>query len=306
MRFGLFFLAEYTHMATGAAIFAVMFLGGWHLSPFPGIFEVPGLTAADTGLLAALFKFAVLFGKVVLLIWLMMLIRWTLPRLRFDQVMQVGWQAVIPASMLLVLMNATIVYLGRTSLPEQLIANILLGLAMFATVRLLPKSTKNKRIRLAGSRFSPLDGQLYSCGLVVWQSNGARQGAFHRVRYTGKPVVMPRDLHVHKSDIEITFTDALDPASVRDLQNWSVERWNYQWTEKYGSPEFKLSDPQAKGHDPVDVTAATLSADGRTIRLTLASVVPAMQQRIRYALKSASGQPVESEILHTIHRVPGR
>ncbi len=156
------------------------------------------------------------------------------------------------------------------------------------------------------SRFSPLDGQLYSCGLVVWQSNGARQGAFHRVRYTGKPVVMPRDLHVHQSDIEITFTDALDPASVRDLQNWSVERWNYQWTEKYGSPEFKLSDPQAKGHDPVDVTAATLSADGRTIRLTLASVVPAMQQRIRYALKSASGQAVESEILHTVHRVPGR
>jgi len=156
------------------------------------------------------------------------------------------------------------------------------------------------------SRFSPLDGQLYSCGLVVWQSNGARQGAFHRVRYTGKPVVLPRDLHVHQSDIEIAFTDALDPASVRDLQNWSVERWNYQWTEKYGSPEFKLSDPQAKGHDPVDVTAATLSADGRTIRLTLASVVPAMQQRIRYALKSASGQPVESEILHTIHRVPGK
>lgn len=164
MRFGLFFLAEYTHMATGAAIFAVMFLGGWHLSPFPGVFEIPGLRAEDTGILAALLKFGVLFGKVVLLIWLMMLIRWTLPRLRFDQVMQVGWQAVIPASMLLVLMNATIVYLGRTSLIEQLIANVLLGAAMFATVRMLPKSTKNKRIRLAGSRFSPLEGEVAVAG----------------------------------------------------------------------------------------------------------------------------------------------
>ena len=154
------------------------------------------------------------------------------------------------------------------------------------------------------SRFSPLDGQLYTCGLVIWQSNGARQGAFHRVRYTGKPVTMPRDLHVRKTGVELTFTDALDPATVRDLQNWSVDRWNYQWTEKYGSPEFRISEPSAKGHDSVDVTAAELSPDGKTVRLTLASTIPAMQQRIRYALKSATGQPVESEILQTIHRVP--
>lgn len=156
------------------------------------------------------------------------------------------------------------------------------------------------------SRFSPLDGQLYTCGLVIWQSNGARQGAFHRVRYTGKPVDMPRDLHVRPTGVEITFTSPLDPASVRDLQNWTVERWNYKWTEKYGSPEFKLSDPEAKGHDPVDVKSAELAPDGRTVRLQLASMVPAMQQRIRFALKSASGSPVESEILHTIHKVPAK
>jgi hypothetical protein len=156
------------------------------------------------------------------------------------------------------------------------------------------------------SRFSPLDGQLYTCGLVIWQSNGARQGAFHRVRYTGKPVQMPRDLRVRKTGVEITFTDALDREAVADLQNWSVERWNYNWTEKYGSPEFRLSEPEAKGHDSVDVTGAELDADGRTVRLRLASVVPAMQQRIRFALKSAGGAPVESEILHTIHRVPER
>jgi phosphatidylserine/phosphatidylglycerophosphate/cardiolipin synthase-like enzyme len=124
------------------------------------------------------------------------------------------------------------------------------------------------------------------------------------VRYTGKPVVMPRDLHVRKTGVEITFTDKLDPATVADLQNWSVERWNYQWTEKYGSPEFRLSDPAAKGHDTVDVTGAELAKDGKTVRLTLASTVPAMQQRIRFALKSTTGQPVESEILQTIHRVP--
>jgi hypothetical protein len=56
------------------------------------------------------------------------------------------------------------VYLGRTSVIEQLVANVLLGAAMFATVRLLPKSTKNKRIRLAGSRFSPLEGEVAVAG----------------------------------------------------------------------------------------------------------------------------------------------
>lgn len=153
------------------------------------------------------------------------------------------------------------------------------------------------------SRFSPLDGQLYTCGLVIWQSNGAKQGAFHRVRYTGKPVIMPRDLHVRADGVQITFTAPLDPTSVRDLQNWSAERWNYQWTQKYGSPEFKLSEPETKGHDPVDITAAELSADGRSVVLRM-NTVPAMQQRIRFALRSSTGQPVESEILHTIHRVP--
>jgi hypothetical protein len=153
-------------------------------------------------------------------------------------------------------------------------------------------------------RFSPLDGQLYTCGLVVWQSNGARQGAFHRVRYTGKPVTLPRDLRVKKNGVEITFTRPLDKGSVADLQNWSVERWNYQWTENYGSPEFSVADPSKKAHDAVDVKSARLSADGRTVFLNLSVVEPVMQQKIKFSVQAEDGTRVEQEIYHTINKVP--
>ncbi len=152
-------------------------------------------------------------------------------------------------------------------------------------------------------RFSPGDGQLYLCGLVIWQSNGAQKGAMHRVRYTGKPVASLRDLAVKADGVELGFTTALDRASVEDTANWSVERWNYKWTEKYGSPEFSVKDPDRKGHDTMTVKSVRLLPGGR-VRVELPEIAPVMQQRLKFALKTAEGQPLEQEVWHTIHRVP--
>ena len=153
-------------------------------------------------------------------------------------------------------------------------------------------------------RFSPRDGQLYTCGLVVWQSNGAKQGAFHRVRYTGKTVDMVRDLRVKADGVELTFTRPLDRASVADLQNYGVDRWNYDWAEHYGSPEFSVKNPKQKGRDRVEVRSAKLSADGKTLSLGLEDVIPVMQQRVKLNLKAADGAEVQQEVWHTIHKVP--
>ncbi|MBL9172752.1 MAG: hypothetical protein JNL10_04390 [Verrucomicrobiales bacterium] len=153
-------------------------------------------------------------------------------------------------------------------------------------------------------RFSPKDGQLYTCGLVVWQSNGAKQGAFHRVRYTGKPVTMVRDLHVKTNGVVLTFTRPLDKATVSDLENYAVDRWNYDWAEHYGSPEFSVKEPTRKGHDPVAVKSARLSPDGKTLSLELEDVIPVMQQRVKLRLKGADGADVSQEVWHTIHKVP--
>ena len=154
MRFGLFFLAEYTHMAVAAAMFAVLFLGGWTLLPFASI---PLLRPEDVSIFAVLAKFAVLFTKMLGLIVFMMVVRWTLPRLRFDQVMQVAWQGMIPLSLVLVIMNSVMVFYGLTqSVMAMLLANVVLAAVVMAVIPMLPRSTVNRKIRLAGSRFSPL------------------------------------------------------------------------------------------------------------------------------------------------------
>jgi NADH-quinone oxidoreductase subunit H len=80
-------------MITGCAFLAVLFLGGWHL-PW-----LPWLQAESTGILAMLAKIVVLFAKVCLFMFLFMLVRWTLPRFRFDQLMRMAWKGLVPASL---------------------------------------------------------------------------------------------------------------------------------------------------------------------------------------------------------------
>ncbi len=153
MKFALFFLAEYAHMITNSAIFAVLFLGGFSLLPFV---DLPLLRPEDTTLLAVLAKFGVMFVKVCLLIGFMMLVRWTLPRLRFDQVMSAAWQGVIPVALAVVLLNSVLIYTGSTEWYVQLAANAALALVLVAIQPLVPKP-RNKKLRMAGSRYSPLE-----------------------------------------------------------------------------------------------------------------------------------------------------
>ena len=152
-------------------------------------------------------------------------------------------------------------------------------------------------------RFHPKDGQLYVTGLNVWQSDAAKFGCFSRVRYTGAAVTMPVELHALKDGVALQFTNALDAASATDVQNYDITRWNYQWTGAYGSPDFKVSDG-TKGKDTVPVEKATLSADKKTLTLTLADMQPAMTMRLKFKIQSTDGKPVEQEIHSTIHRVP--
>jgi NADH-quinone oxidoreductase subunit H len=159
MRFALFFLAEYSHLITGAAFFALFFLGGYHL-PGPGIGH---LTDPDTTtFLAVIAKFTVLFTKACLLVVLAMVIRWSLPRMRYDQIMQLGWQSLIPMGMVLLVVISFMVYKGWTGPVQLFIANA----AVFAVVvllqpvlgRVMGRSTANRRIPMYGSRFFPVPG----------------------------------------------------------------------------------------------------------------------------------------------------
>ncbi|HEY0548862.1 MAG TPA: DUF6797 domain-containing protein [Verrucomicrobiae bacterium] len=156
------------------------------------------------------------------------------------------------------------------------------------------------------ARFNPRDGQLWVVGLKGWQTKGVKDGALQRVRYTGKPLRMPTELHVRRNGIEIGFSDALDRAAAEDLQNYSLEQWNYRWTEKYGSDDFSVANPEKKGRDAVEVRAAKLSPDKKRVLLEINGLKPVMQMKIKFALKSADESPVEWEIYNTINRVPAR
>jgi NADH-quinone oxidoreductase subunit H len=91
LKFALFFLGEYTHVITTSFLTVLLFFGGWH---FPGI-ATP--ESAYVGAWAV--KLLVLLAKVTGVIMFIMLIRWTIPRFRFDQLMLMAWQGLIPLSL---------------------------------------------------------------------------------------------------------------------------------------------------------------------------------------------------------------
>lgn len=94
-KWSLFFVAEYAHMTIGSGIFVLLFMGGWNPLPW-----VP-LETVIAGLpvwLGGLIGMGVFLGKVFAAIFFFMWIRWTLPRFRYDQVMTIGWQKLLPLS----------------------------------------------------------------------------------------------------------------------------------------------------------------------------------------------------------------
>jgi len=95
MRFGSYFMAEYMEMIVVSGVAAAMFLGGWHL-PF-GI---------DTPALVGVF---VMWAKIFILLIFFIWVRATLPRLRYDQLMSLGWKVLLPVATVNVLVTAVLV-----------------------------------------------------------------------------------------------------------------------------------------------------------------------------------------------------
>ncbi len=153
-------------------------------------------------------------------------------------------------------------------------------------------------------RFRSQDGQLYVTGLKGWQTRGAKDGAFQRVRFTGRPVRMPTGLKVAKDQVSITFTVPLDKETAQDTDSYNVEQWNYIWSKDYGSPEVTIDDPNVKGHDTVKVESAALSDDGKTVTLKIPGLRPVMQQKISLKVNAADGTELEYDVYQTINRVP--
>jgi NADH-quinone oxidoreductase subunit H len=101
MKFGAFYLAEYTNVITASLLTTAFFLGGWY---FPFIDIYSGLNPN----IAAVLQIIVFFAKAGIIIFLFMLVRWTLPRFRYDQLMRLGWQVLLPLALLNVLVTGLV------------------------------------------------------------------------------------------------------------------------------------------------------------------------------------------------------
>jgi NADH-quinone oxidoreductase subunit H len=113
MKFGMFMMADFVETVVIAGMTTALFLGGWQVPwlladgfHFPG-----GLTWTLSHLLVVVLQIGAFVFKVCVMIWFLMLIRWTLPRFRYDQGMRLGWLALLPLSILNVVVTAGVLLL---------------------------------------------------------------------------------------------------------------------------------------------------------------------------------------------------
>ncbi len=99
MKWGLFFVAEYAHMLVGSGVFVLLFLGGWNPCPLVPLSTVAGwFHLTHQPIILGLLSIAIFLGKTLFFIFVFMWVRWTVPRFRYDQVMKLGWQKLLPLS----------------------------------------------------------------------------------------------------------------------------------------------------------------------------------------------------------------
>ncbi len=101
MKFAIFFMAEYMNMIVGSAVVVTLFLGGWH---FFGLENVGG----EGSILAGLISFAIFFIKTGIFLFVFIWVRWTLPRFRYDQLMNFGWKFLLPVTLTSIVVTGTL------------------------------------------------------------------------------------------------------------------------------------------------------------------------------------------------------
>jgi NADH-quinone oxidoreductase subunit H len=168
MKFAMFFFSEYVAVVSSSALMATLFLGGWNL-PFlyrDGIHvAIGGNVLFDQTLahgLVILLGALAFLGKIIALCWLQLMIRWTLPRFRYDQLMRLGWRKLLPASLVNILLTGLIllaVQSGGAGVEQALrvvadgtmAALALGGLALFVWLVVFMVKPPEKRRMLASS-----------------------------------------------------------------------------------------------------------------------------------------------------------
>ena len=105
MKFAMYFMAEYMNMIVGSAVAVTLFLGGWHLF---------GLENLGGPVWSGVISVAIFSAKTALFLFVFIWVRWTLPRFRYDQLMNLGWKFLLPVALTSIVVTA-IVWIGTQS-----------------------------------------------------------------------------------------------------------------------------------------------------------------------------------------------
>ncbi|NDD92612.1 NADH-quinone oxidoreductase subunit H, partial [bacterium] len=115
MHFALFMMAEYINMTVAAALTATLFFGGWQM--LPGLPALHAIIVQNVGLiglpadgLRILFELGSFIAKTAFFLWLYVWVRWTLPRFRYDQLMDLGWRVMLPLALVNVFVTGILIY----------------------------------------------------------------------------------------------------------------------------------------------------------------------------------------------------
>jgi len=117
-KWSLFFVAEYSHMVVGSAVFVLLFFGGWNPLPWLPLADLLTWLQHATGwsfwlnpFVMGIISIAIFLAKVLFMIFFFMWVRWTVPRFRYDQVMRIGWRGLLPLSLLNLVVYALVIAL---------------------------------------------------------------------------------------------------------------------------------------------------------------------------------------------------
>ena len=105
---------------------------------------------------------------------------------------------------------------------------------------------------------------------------------------------LPLALHATKKGLSLAFTELLDSPEV-DVKNVQIKTWSLKRTANYGSKHYD--------EEPLEVRAATLSSDGKTVMLEIPDLRPTWCMEIKYSFRSVKGAPVVGVIHNTIHQL---
>ncbi|MFQ5515816.1 MAG: NADH-quinone oxidoreductase subunit H, partial [Myxococcota bacterium] len=110
MKFGLFFMGEWVEVVVISGLMTALFLGGWSI-PYITDAELITFFARGVGpnmanVMAMILHVLCFFSKVIFMIFFQQLIRWSLPRFRYDQVMNLGWKILLPLSLANIVVTA--------------------------------------------------------------------------------------------------------------------------------------------------------------------------------------------------------